>query len=180
MHKETSIKWYIKAIYFHGAVYFLLLYLLVKDKSLSLILISQYFCSPFITQYFYMTYPPGNSPSKYHHLFIWKPWHKGNTEVLSYISSIWEDDRIEQLENIWKCLWCNVIFQGISVTKALYHVIRTILMHIERCRASIYQDHLSRYNDLKYPHMTFPTAHSKTSCLAASTTTICLVLAVSW
>ena len=117
-----------------------------------MILISQYFCSPFIAQYLDMTYPPGNSPSKCHHLFSKKPSHKGNTKVLSYISSIWEDDSIEGLENKqWNYLWCNVIFQAINATKALYHVIRTKCMHIKRCRASIYQANLSRYEDLQCP-----------------------------
>ena len=149
------------------------------DTSPSLILIFQYF-SPFITQYFDMIYPPGNSPSKYHHLFSQKPSHIGNTEVLSYISSIWEDDRIERLENNqWKCLWCNVIFQVINATKALYHVIETKRMHIKRCISSIYQYHLSRYKDLNCLHTAVPTSHSHTSGLATFTTTICVVLAVS-
>ena len=119
------------------------------DKTPSMILISQYFCSPFIAQYLDMTYPPGNSPSKCHNLFSKKPSHKGNTKVLSYISSIWEDDSIEGLENNqWKYLLCNVIFQAINATKALYHLIRTKSLHKKMFQPLIYQSHLSRYKDL--------------------------------
>ena len=90
--------------------------------------------------------PYGNSPSKYHLLFSLKPLHSVNIEVLSSISYIWEDDRIEKLENNqWKCLWCIVKFQCTNATKALAHVIGEKNMHIKRCRASIDQDYLSRY-----------------------------------
>ena len=69
----------------------------------------QLFGVSFIKQYFDMSDPPGNSPSKYHHLFSWKPLQVGNIEFFSSISYIWEDDRIERLENIqWKCLLCKV------------------------------------------------------------------------
>ena len=120
------------------------------DKSPSPNLISQYFCSPFIKQYFDMEDPPSNLPSKYHHLFSLKPSHVDSIEVISYISSIWEDDHIERLENNqWKCLWCNIEFQVINATKALAHVIGTKCMHIDRCMASIDQSHLSRYKVLQ-------------------------------
>ena len=83
-----------------------------------------------------MTDPPGNSQSNYHHLFSWKQSHIGNIEVLSYISYIWEYELIERLENNqWKCLWCNIIFQGINATKALDNAIRTTFMHIQILRA---------------------------------------------
>ena len=89
-----------------------------------------------------MSDPPGNSPSKYNHLFRQKPSHVGNIKVLSYISSICEDDCIERLENNqWKCLWCNVIFYGINDTKYIAHAIRIKCMQIKRCKASIDQDH---------------------------------------
>ena len=89
---------------------------------------------------------PGNSPSKYHRLLNRKPLHEGNIEVLSYISSIWEDDHIERLENNqWKYLWCDVKFKGINANKSLAHVI----MHIKRCIASIDKAHLSIYKDLQ-------------------------------
>ena len=127
-----------------------------------------------------MTYQPDNPPSNNHHLFSQKTSHIGNTEVLGYISSIWEDDSIERHENNQsKCLWCNVKFQGINATKALDHVIITKCIHIKRCRYSINQAHLSRYKDLQCPHMAPPTAHLHTSCPEASTTTICMVLDVS-
>ena len=79
-----------------------------------------------------MTDPYGNSPSKYHILFDRKPSNSGNIEVLGSIKSIWEDKHIEKLEdNQWKCLWCDVTFQGINATKALAHVIGTKSMHIK-------------------------------------------------
>ena len=96
-----------------------------------------------------MADPSGNSPSKYHLIFSWKPSHSGNIEVLGSISYIWEDEHIEKPENNhWKCLWCNVKFQGINATKALAHVIRTRYMHIKICTASIDQYYLSIYKEL--------------------------------
>ena len=68
--------------------------------------------------------PPGKSPSKYRHLFTWKPLHSGNIKVLGSISSICEDDHIERFENNqWKRLWCNVKFQGINATKDVAHIL---------------------------------------------------------
>ena len=97
-----------------------------------------------------MADPSGNSPSKYHLIFSQKPSNSDNIAVLSSISSIWEDDIIEKLENNqWKCLWCDVKFQGINATKFLAHVIGTKCIHIKRCTASIYQDYLSRYKELQ-------------------------------
>ena len=94
--------------------------------------------------------PYGNSPSKYHLLFGCKPSNSGNIVVLTFIKSIWEDDYIEKLEdNQWKCLWCEIIFQGINATKALAHVIGTKSMHIKQCTASIDQACLSRYKELQ-------------------------------
>ena len=92
----------------------------------------------------------GNSPSRYHLLFGRKPSNSGNIAVLISIKSICEDDHIEKLEyDQWKCLWCDVIFQGINTTKALAHVIGTKSMHIKRCTASIDQAHLSIYKELQ-------------------------------
>ena len=50
---------------------------------------------------------------------------------------------------MWKCIWCDVNFQGINATKDLGHVIGTKCMHIKRCAASIDQAYLSRYKDLQ-------------------------------
>ena len=97
-----------------------------------------------------MADPSGNSPSNYHLLFSRKPLHSGNNKGLSSISSIWEDDHIEKLENNhWKCLYRDFKFQGINATKSLVHVIGTKFMHIMRCRASIDQYCLSRYKELQ-------------------------------
>ena len=97
-----------------------------------------------------MANPYGNSPSTYHLLFSCKPSNSGDIEVLSSISSIWEDDHIEKLKkNQWKCLWCDVKFQGINAIKALAHFIGTKFMHINRCTSSIDQAYLSRYKELQ-------------------------------
>ena len=97
-----------------------------------------------------MSDPYGNSPSKHHLLLSRKPSNSGNIVVLTSIKSIWEDKRIEKLkDNQWKCLWCDVTFQGINITKALAHVIGTKSMHIKRCTASIDQYYLSRYKELQ-------------------------------
>ena len=72
-----------------------------------------------------------------------------NITVLSSIKSIWEDKHIEKLkDNQWKCLWCDVTFQGINATKSLAHFIGTKSMHINWCTASIDQAYLSRYKEL--------------------------------
>ena len=70
--------------------------------------------------------------------------------VLSSISSIWVDDHIEKLENNkWKCLWCDVKFQGINATEALARDIGTKHIHIKICTASIDKAYLSRYKELQ-------------------------------
>ena len=87
-----------------------------------------------------MADPYGNSPSKYHLLFRRKPLNSGNIALLSSISSIWEDKHIDELgDNQWKCLWCDVKFQGMNATKALARFIGTKIVHIMRCTASIDQ-----------------------------------------
>ena len=97
-----------------------------------------------------MSDPPVNSNSNYHHLFSWKPFHLVNTKFLSYISYIWEDDCIDQLENNHrKCLWCNVIFQGITATKYLASIIGTKCMHIKIFTAPIDQSYISRCRELQ-------------------------------
>ena len=96
-----------------------------------------------------MADPYGNSPSEYHLLFSHKPSNSDNIAVLTSIKWIWEDDHTEKLEdNQWKCLWCDVTFQGIHVTKYLAHVIGTKSMHIKWCTASIDQARLSIYKEL--------------------------------
>ena len=96
-----------------------------------------------------MADPYGNSPSKYHLLFGRKPSNSDNIALLIPIKSIWEDGQLEKLKNNqWKCLWCDVTFQGINATKALAHFIGTKSMHINRCLATIDQAHISRYKKL--------------------------------
>ena len=85
-----------------------------------------------------MADPYGNSPSKYHLLFICKPSNSGNIVVLSSLTSIWEEKHIEKLEgNQWKCLWCDFKFQVINAKKALAHVIGTKSMHIKDARLQL-------------------------------------------
>ena len=94
-----------------------------------------------------MADPSSNLNSNYHLIFSRKPSNSGNIAVLSSISSIREDDYIEKLENNqWKCLWCDIKFQGIIATKYLALVIGTKCMHIKRCKDSIDQAYLSIYN----------------------------------
>ena len=97
-----------------------------------------------------MADPYGNAPSKYHFLFSRKPSNSGNIAVLSCISSIWEDEDIEKLEdNQWKCLWCDVKFRGINATKALTYVIGTKRIHIKRWTASIGKYYILIYKELQ-------------------------------
>ena len=97
-----------------------------------------------------MICPYGNSPSKYHLLFSRKPSNSRNIEVLSSISSLWEDEYIEKLEdNQWKCLCCDVKFQDINTTKYLAHIIGTKYMHMQIFISSIDQAYLSRYKYLQ-------------------------------
>ena len=82
--------------------------------------------------------------------FSRKPSNQVNIAVISSIISIWEDRHIEKLkDNQWKCLWCDVKFQGINATKSLARVIGTKSMHIKRYIDSIYQAYLSRYKELE-------------------------------
>ena len=97
-----------------------------------------------------MADPYGNSPSKYHTIFIRKPSNSCNIALLSSISSLWEDKRIEKLEyNQLKCIWWDVKFQGINATQFIAYVIGTKSMHIKRFTASIDQAYLSKYKDLQ-------------------------------
>ena len=90
-----------------------------------------------------MADPYGNSPSKYHLFFGHKPSNSGNIALLSSIKSIWEHKHIEKLKDKqWKCLWCDVKFQGINATKDLARFIGNKSMHINRCTASINQAYL--------------------------------------
>ena len=52
------------------------------------------------------------------------------------------------LKNQWKCLWCNIIFQGINAKKSIDHVIGAKYMHTKRYQASINKSHLPIYKYL--------------------------------
>ena len=46
--------------------------------------------------------------------------HVHKQKKFDIISSIWDDEHIHQVDrNIWQCLWCNKLFQGINSAKAL-------------------------------------------------------------
>ena len=97
-----------------------------------------------------MVDPYGKSPSNYHPLFSLKPSNSVNTTVISSISSIWEDEHVDILEDIqWKCLLFDVKVQGINAKKALYHVIGTKIIHIKICTASVDPYFLSIHKELK-------------------------------
>ena len=97
-----------------------------------------------------MADPSGNSRSKYYLIFSCRASNSGNIAVLSSISSIWEEDHIWKLENNqWKCIWCDVKFQGINPKNDLAHVIGTKCIHIKRFTASIYQAYSSRYKEIQ-------------------------------
>ena len=56
------------------------------------------------------------------------------SQTLDFIYSLWEDDRIEKLDNYHRmCVWCNITFQGINSTKAMDLVLRIRGMHINIC-----------------------------------------------
>ena len=58
-----------------------------------------------------MADPSSNLTYNYHLLFSQKTSHSGSIEVISSISSFWEDYHIKKLENNQcKCLWCNSKF----------------------------------------------------------------------
>ena len=69
--------------------------------------------------------------SKFHSLFNNK---KACTKKLVFISSIWDDDCINRLdENNWQCLWRSKTFQGINATNYLAQVLGKRGMHIKSC-----------------------------------------------
>ena len=55
-------------------------------------------------------------------------------QLINFISSRWEGYLIKKLDNNqWKCLWCDITFQGITDTKALDNVVGIRGMHIKSC-----------------------------------------------
>ena len=92
-----------------------------------------------------MSDPSINSSSKFHHLSCKTEQYHGTNETLNFIYSIWEDDCIERNDNKkWKCLWCDITFQGINDTNALDCVFGKIGLYIKIYFAAIYNAHLSR------------------------------------
>ena len=77
--------------------------------------------------------------------------HVTENPKLDFISSIWDDDLIQRLdENNWQCLWCDKIFQGINATKALDHVLEKKGMHIKSCYAAMEKFYLTRHQELQH------------------------------
>ena len=69
---------------------------------------------------------------------------------VDFLSSIWDDDRIERLDvNTWNGIWCDNTFQGINVTGDLDHVMGAKGTHIKSYSAAIEKYHLTRYQQLR-------------------------------
>ena len=67
-----------------------------------------------------MSSPRSQSSPALHSFFNKEKTSAETTTKLDIISSIWDDDHIQRLdEKNWQCLWCNQTFQGINATKAL-------------------------------------------------------------
>ena len=92
-----------------------------------------------------------NSSPQIHHMFWKSVFLPGMNQELNFISSIWEDDHIEKLDNNhWECLWCDNTFQGINDTRYLTRVLWIRGMHIRCYVSAIDKNHLSRYKYLRH------------------------------
>ena len=97
-----------------------------------------------------MSAPLSKSSSNHHPLFNKEKVCSEKEMKLDFISSIWDDDRIQRLdENKCQCFWCSNIFQGINDTKAMAHVLGTKGMHIKSCYEVMDKAHLIRYQELQ-------------------------------
>ena len=77
------------------------------------------------------------SYSKIRHLFPKTDSTSRMEAIINFISSIYEDDRVEKLENQWKYLWCVIAYQGINITKYLAHLLGTRCVYIKSCNDEI-------------------------------------------
>ena len=97
-----------------------------------------------------MSDPSRESSPYLHHMFQQSYSSPRMNYALNFISSIWEDNRIEKLDNNQcDCLWCDIPFQGINATKALAHVLGIRIMHIKSFLTPFGKHHLSRYKELQ-------------------------------
>ena len=86
---------------------------------------------------------------KTYHMFHESDLYPRTEVMLNFISSIWEDDRIEKLENNqWNCFWFVIPFREINDTKALDGVIGIRGMHIKSYNDAIDKSNISIYKDL--------------------------------
>ena len=70
-------------------------------------------------------------------------------DTLNFISSIWEDDCIEKLDNNqWECLWCDITIHIINSTKDLSRVLGISGMHIKSFSPAIEKYHWYIYKDI--------------------------------
>ena len=78
-----------------------------------------------------MSDPSSNSSPSLHKMFQISESSPIMNQTFYLISSVWEDDRTEEPDNNqWKCLLCDIKFEGINSTKALARVLRIMVMHI--------------------------------------------------
>ena len=91
----------------------------------------------------YETY--SNSSSDYHPLFHKKEVSTETSTNLNIISSIWNYDCIERIdENKWNCIWFYNIFQGINYTKTLTRVLVKRGIHTTIFFPAIGKNYLTR------------------------------------
>ena len=82
-------------------------------------------------------------------IFIKEKTSAETTTKLDIISSIWDDDHIQRIdEKNWQWLWCNQTFQGINASKALAHLLGKNGMHIKSYYVDKYKAHTTRYQEL--------------------------------
>ena len=97
-----------------------------------------------------MSDPSSNSSLICHTLFNKKEASTETKTKLDFLSSIWDDDRIERLDvNKWNCIWWDNTFQGINATGDLAHVLGTMGTHINSCFTAIEKYHPTRYQQLQ-------------------------------
>ena len=99
-----------------------------------------------ISKFSVMSSTTSQSSSAFHSFFNKEQTSAETKTWLDFISSIWDDDHIQRLdEKNWQCLWCNQNFQVINVTKALAHVLGKKDMHIISWYVAKGKAHTTRY-----------------------------------
>ena len=83
----------------------------------------------------YVMYDPSRESSpNFHHMFLQPESSPIINHMLNLISSIWEDDCIDKIDNNQcKCLWCGITFQVINYTKDMARVLGIMGINIKCC-----------------------------------------------